>query len=77
LNACIESTGQTVFLETDASKKGIGGVFYQVDERKKISPLAFYSHALKPTEKKNYVTIELEALAILYCQKEGSCLHNT
>jgi hypothetical protein len=57
--------GTPLTLRTDASILGIGGVLLQLANGMD-RPLAFYSRKLTSAEQK-YSTLELEALAILYC----------
>ncbi|CAF1529898.1 unnamed protein product [Adineta steineri] len=54
-----------VFLSTDASQVGLGGILYQeIDNEKRI--LYYHSELLNATQKR-YIPIELEALAIFKC----------
>ena len=57
-----------VFLETDASFKGLAAVIYQVDEKGARRPLSWKSRALLPAEK-NYSIIDLELTAIIWGTK--------
>ena len=53
------------FLQTDASKTGLGAVLAQVDGQFREHPIVFLSRQLKPSEK-NYTVSELECLAIVW-----------
>jgi len=55
---------QTFILRTDASKRGLGAVLSQ-----EKGPISFISRSLLPAEK-NYSTIELECLAIVWAVKK-------
>jgi hypothetical protein len=60
-----------VYLRTDASKNGVGGILFQrvVSSRNEITeerPIAFVSKAFNDTEK-NWSTIEQEGFAIFFC----------
>jgi len=56
----------SLILRTDASSRGIAGVLLQRRTDGKIGILSFYSRKMIPAERK-YSTIELEALAIVWC----------
>lgn len=58
---------------TDASNTAIGGVVNQLNSKGIISPLAFYSRKLSPTEKK-YSTFDRELLAVYSVVKHFSYL---
>src|SRR6266540_729090 len=53
---------------TDALLKGLGAVLEQKDENRNLRPVAYASRSLTPTEK-NYHTIDLECLAIIWSIK--------
>ena len=53
-------------LRTDASRRGIAGVLYQICDNASTEFIAFFSRKLSPAETK-YATIELEALAVVWC----------
>ncbi|GKT25050.1 Transposon Ty3-I Gag-Pol polyprotein, partial [Aduncisulcus paluster] len=56
-----------LFLQTDASDNGIGGVLFQVSETsRETEPIFFVSKRLSPVEKR-WPTGEQEAYAIKYC----------
>jgi phospholipid-translocating ATPase len=50
-------------VQTDASHRGLGAVFSQLDEQGHNRPVAYYSHKLLPREEK-YSAVEKECLAI-------------
>ena len=52
-------------LETDASAQGLGAVLSQVQDDKRLHPIAYASRALSPQEKK-YAITELETLAVVW-----------
>ena len=58
-----------LYLRTDASMVGIGGMLFQYDENGKELPVSFVSKALDDTQK-NWSTIEQEAYAIFHCIKQ-------
>src|SRR6266542_4901828 len=53
---------------TDASLKGLGAVLEQEDENKNLRPVTYASRSLTSAEK-NYHTIDLECLAIIWSVK--------
>ena len=55
-----------LYLRTDASKVGIGGMLFQYDNNKKVLPISFVSKSFDKTQM-NWSTIEQEAYAIYYC----------
>jgi len=57
------------YLSTDASHTAIGAELFQLDKEDKHRTLGFVSQTLKDTEK-NYHTIELELLAIVFACKK-------
>lgn len=57
---------KTIYLRTDASIAGVGGVLFQYDSSDNIQPVLFMSKAFTETEKK-WSTIEIELFAIYYC----------
>ena len=52
-------------LETNASAQGLGAVLSQVQDDKRLHPIAYASRALSPQEKK-YAITELETLAVVW-----------
>ena len=56
-------------LITDSSYVGAAGVLTQIQEDKKLTACAYYSHKFDATQKSRPVW-ELELLAIIYCLKE-------
>ena len=56
-------------VEADASDRGIGGVYSQVQENGKLRPVAFYSRKLSPAGL-NYEIHDKELLAIVECFKQ-------
>ena len=52
-------------LETDASYVGLGAVLSQLQDDKRLHPIAYASRSLDPHEK-NYGVTELETLAIVW-----------
>ena len=52
-------------LETDASAQGLGALLSQVQDDKRLHPIAYASRALSPQEKK-YAITELETLAVVW-----------
>ena len=57
---------ETVYIYTDASDKGAGGLIFQVDKNnnKRFVPISFFSKSFTPTQSR-YSTLERELLGIL------------
>lgn len=55
-------------IQCDASRIGVGGVLYQLDEEGKERPIAFVSQKLNRAQR-NYTVTELECLAAVVCVK--------
>lgn len=55
-------------IQCDASKTGIGGVLYQIDENGEEHPIAYFSKKLNAAQR-NYSITELECLAAILCLK--------
>ena len=53
-----------------ASRVGVGGVLYQIDDENKERPIAFVSQKLNGAER-NYTVTELECLAAIVCIKRS------
>ena len=53
-------------LETDASLRGLGAVFSQIDDTDKVCVIAYTSQTLRPSEQSmhNYSSAKLELLAL-------------
>ena len=60
-------------LETDASVKGLGAVLSQLQDDKRLHPIAYASCFLSPQENKYEIT-ELETLAVVRDHTALSCL---
>ena len=58
-------------VQTDASERGVGAVFSQIDEEGVERPVAFYSKKLLPREER-YASIEKECLGIVTALKHFS-----
>ena len=56
---------QPVYLECDASLRGLGAVLLQYDDNDQLQPIAYASKSLTPTEQR-YACIERELLAIAF-----------
>lgn len=54
------------FIQCDASKSGVGGVLYQIDENGEEHPIAYMSKKLNAAQR-NYCVTELECLAAILC----------
>ena len=56
---------QPVYLECDASLRGLGAALLQYDDNDQLQPIAYASKSLTPTEQR-YACIERELLAIVF-----------
>lgn len=56
-------------IQCDASKLGVGGVLYQVDDEGNERPIAYMSQKLNSAQR-NYSVTELECLAVMLCLKK-------
>lgn len=58
--------GRELFMETDASRIGVSGYLYQLDEKSRHIPLGFVSRVLTLAESSRYSVCEIELLAITF-----------
>lgn len=54
----------SIEIHTDASSKGLGGIFFQVHDSNNLKPVAYFSRVTSPAERV-YHSYELETLAIV------------